>query len=370
MQKFIPNALVLGLLIAAFGVQAQLPLVWTNQEKTTILEYWYPNGNLDSVKLWTSQEIWHDTKGRPLLGVLEGKEGNNQRVNLRYNEQGDLEERIHRMEDSTELIFTWKHKYDDQGRMTEETSFDHEDKLISQLVMVYDEAGRLQDQAMYVRRLPEYQSWQFLDDETGLKTHDARLLAYGPRHFYFNWSERIFLEYLNPFSLLPSEDVFQRYHFTYNDQGKLAKTELFDQMRNMLEEDEFFYDNKGRERSLKSKMPFDSLNLVWDYQYGDHGEIKLSRYVNMEDNYIEQIFKTELVMDGDRIAERRNTKIKNLQEIYFYNESNVLTKRERRDIFGSLLESWTYAPDGRLTESRKYIDDEVMEVLRKYSYEP
>ncbi len=101
MQKFIPNALVLGLLIAAFGVQAQLPLVWTNQEKTTILEYWYPNGNLDSVQLWTSQEIWHDTKGRPLLGVLEGKEGNNQRVNLRYNEQGDLEERIHRMEDST-----------------------------------------------------------------------------------------------------------------------------------------------------------------------------------------------------------------------------------------------------------------------------
>ncbi len=370
MQYKNKSGILTALIFLSLAAGAQLPLVWTNQEKTTIQEYWYPGGNKDSVQLWTTQEIWHDKQGKPLLGVLTGKEGNDQRVNFRYNEQGDLVERIHRMADSTELIYTWKYKYDDKGRKIEETSFDHEEKLISQLIRVYDDQDRLTDAAMFVRRLPEYQSWQYLDKEDGLKKHDPQFLSYGPRHFYFNWSERIFLEYLNPFSLIPSEDVFQRYKYYYNQEGKMARAELFDQLRTLVEDDEFFYDGRGRVRSLKSNMPLDSATLVWDFQYGDLGEIKLSRFVNMSDQSIVQMFKTEFIMEGTQVSVQKNILVKNIRDYVYYDKQNHLITRELRDIFDALLESQIFSPDGRISEGRKYIDNEVLEVVRRYSYQP
>jgi|GEM_PF-1097215 len=370
MKNSLLSALVLMLLLPALPTTAQLPVVWKQQEKTKIEEIWYPEGNQDAAELWSTQEIWHDAQGKPILAVLDSKEGNSQRVNFRYNEQGDLVERIHRMGDTTEFIFTWKHKYDAQGRKTEETSFDQQGKLISQWIRVYDEQGRLSDEAMFVRKLPEYQSWQFRDDEDGLKMHDARFLAYGPRHFYFNWSERLFLEYLNPFSLSPSEDVFQRYKFFYDDQGRVSRNELYDQLRNLVEEDDFFYDNKSRVRSLKSGNRTDSVMLVWDFQYGDRGEVKLARVGNTADQAVEPIYKTEFELEGERVKVRKNIKVNNLRELYYYDEQGLLVKRERRDIFDALIEDWRYSPDGRLVEGRKYIDNELLELTRRYSYEP
>jgi len=369
MKNSLLTVLALGLLLPAVPANAQLPILWKQQEKTKIEEIWYPEGNQEAAEVWATYEIWHDAQGKPVLAVLDSKEGNSQRVNFRYNEKGDLVERIHRMADTTELIFTWKHKYDDQGRKTEETSFDQEGKLISQWIRVYDEQGRLSDEAMFVRKLPEYQSWQFRDEEDGLKMHDARYLAYGPRHFYFNWSERIFLEYLNPFSLSPSEDVFQRYKFFYDEQGRVSRTELYDQLRTLVEEDDFFYDNKSRVRSLKNGNRIDSVLLVWDFQYGDHGEVKLARVVNTADQAVEPVYKTELELQGERIAVRKSIKVNNLSEVYFYNEQGQLVKRERRDLFNALIEDWRYGPDGRITAGHKYIENEVLELLRRYSYE-
>ncbi len=350
--------------------QAQFSLIWNGQEKSTIKEYWYPEGDQSAVQLWSSQEIWHDSKGRPILGVMKSEEGNGQRVNFRYNPNGDIIERIHRMDDSTVMIYTWKYQYDEQGRKTEESAFDHEEKLIAQTLNVYNEEGQLTDQAVFVRRMPEYQSWQYRDEEDGQKMHEARYLSYGPRNFYFNWSERVFLEYLNPFSLVPGSDVYQRYKYHYNSEGRIAKTELFDQMRNLIEADEYFYDNKGRVRSIKSDLPMDSSAQVWDLQYGDRGEVVLGRTVDLVGQSTNEYFKIEYEMNDDQLAVRRVMKVNNISDHYFYNPNGTLQKRERRDLFNALLEIWFYSEDGRISENQKFIENEVLEVSRKYSYEP
>jgi hypothetical protein len=369
MRTLILSALFLGPL-AALSTLAQADLyIWKDQKKTTIQEFWYPEGDSSRAELWTTREIWHGPNGRPDSARLRGREKNNQDVHLKYNEQGDLVERYHRLNDSLDLTYTWKYKYDEAGRMTEESSFDEANKLLSQQIRVYDQEGRLMDHAYFVRRLPEYQSWSFTFDEQGEKRHDATQLSYGPRYYRFDWKDRLFLEHLNPFSLLPSADVYQRYHFSYNSEGRLAQTELFDQLRVLMERDTFFYDGRGRVRSLKSYLPLDTLDLIWDFQYGDQGEIKLTRTVNMQDQSIVELFKTELEMEGERILSKRYNRVNNLSDQFFYGPGGKVTLHERRDIFGVLLESWTHDAEGRILLNRRYIDDEVLDVVRRYHYE-
>jgi hypothetical protein len=369
MRTLIISALLIGPL-AVFSARAQAYLYnWKGQKKTTIEEYWYPEGDSSRAELWTTREIWHGPNGQPDSARLRGREMNDQDVHLKYNERGDLVERYHRLNDSLDLTYTWKYKYDETGRMTEESSFDESGKLLSQQIRVYDPEGRLSDHAFFVRRLPEYQSWGFTFDEQGEKRHDAAQMAYGPRYFRFDWKDRLYLEHLNPFSLLPSADVYQRYHYTYNAQGRLAQTELYDQLRVLMERDTIFYDGRSRVRSIKSYLPLDTVDLIWDFQYGDRGEIKLTRTVNMQDQSIVELFKTELELDGDRLLSKWYNRVNNLSDKFFYDKGGNMTLHERRDIFGALLESWTHDVQGRILLNRRYIDNEVLDVVRKYRYE-
>lgn len=357
-------------LVFATDVAAQMPLIWEGQAKTTVQELWYSPEDLEGKgQLWTTRTVWHRPDGHPELVVVKGKEYS-QRVNFRYDDRGDLLERIHRFPDSTVQQFTWKHRYDEQGRKVELTSFDNMEKLLGQEIRVYDDAGNLTDHAMYQKRFEKWESWEYLDDETGLKQHDATLVRYGSRNFRSAWYSQLFVKSLTPFSLMPPDDVFQRYKFHYNSEtAKLTKTELFDPAGNVLEEDTCYYDGRGRLRSLISTMPMDQAKWVWDFKYDEQGNIGLARYVDTKDNAVTDLLRTSYTMEGDRIVEKTTLKIGAPKDIYHYGEDGSLEWREKRDLFGQVMSRFTYDDQSRIKELWRFNSDGDLDSVLKYSYE-
>lgn len=368
-------ALTFSLLLTGSSVlQAQLPLVREDAGITRIAHTWYQPAEGGSMMEsnpvdWAEVAVHHGKGGRPELVVVEGQE-NVQRVNFRYDDNGDLVERIHRFPDSTEKRYTWKHRYDEEGRLLERTAYDAEGKLLSQEIKVYDSLGRTTDHAAFYRRYTDGESWTFQEPESGIKQHDANLHRMDSRHFYNDWMDRYYMTALAPFSLMPRSDAFQRYHYMYKGKNELpAKVMLYDQAGRLLEEDECYWDPEGRIRSINSVMPLDSMQWVWDFRYDDHGNVEQSRYVDALNQKNTVQLRTTYTMDGDRIASKTVKQMRATTMIYNYRKDGSLESAEERDLFNKLMVRTLYHENGRIKEVWRYNEKEDIDSVLSYSYE-
>ncbi|MFT7588868.1 MAG: hypothetical protein ACI959_001081, partial [Limisphaerales bacterium] len=349
-------------LLCIASIQAQAPLEWKGQQVTIIEDYWYPDGEKGESEFWQRRTIRHDENGKPVSGEFKHRDDGIQLVDITYNDQGDIESRVYKINDTIKLDYHWKYKYDEQGRMTERTNFLGTTKLLSQLIKIYDDAGNLTDNAGFFTNDLGYESWSFMDDEDGARIQDPAYLRYGSRHIYYNWQDRIFAEELSAFSILPGEEVFQRFKFLYDEEDKLDSTKTYDKSRNMVEKGKYFYDGRGRVRSIMTHNYMDSVAEVWDLHYNNKTKARYrTRIVDVKDpSDQKEIYAAEwLYEDGAEVEspltlkEFRSKKINAIHDYYVYKEGALII-REKRDLFDDLLERWTYDDQGRITEWRKY----------------
>lgn len=374
-------ALLLVLSLPA-ALRAQIPLVWKGQRLTRVVQTWYPEASGEALsdaasdpgfeageRLWATITVHHGPQGRPELVVVVGEE-NTQRVNFRYDDRGDLVERIHRYPDSTDEVFTWKYRYDEADRLTERSAFDENGKLMAQEVRVYDGLGRLTDHAVYVKRYTRWENWSFLDDENGLKRHDPRLVAYGPRYFRNDWDERLFTMAMTPFSLLPQDDVFQRYKYHYEGDGmEPVRSELFDPAGNLVEDDTWFRDAEGRLASVRSVQPMDSTELLWTFTWDSLGTVAETRRTDLAKGESKPLFRTEYETEGGRVTEKVTYKLGSVNDVYRYRPDGEMEYRETRDLFNTVVLRRMFDAKGRISQRWMFNDAGELASTFRYTYE-
>jgi hypothetical protein len=369
------QAFVFLLLCGSVGsLDAQVPLHREDRGITRITHTWYPPAEQGSIMeskpvVWSKVEVHHGASGQPELVVVDGEE-HSQRVNFRYDDRGDLVERIHRFPDSTMKRYTWKHRYDEQDRLLERTAYDAEGKLLSQEIKLYDDQGRVTDHAAFYRRYTDGDSWTFLEEESGLKRYDANMYRMDSRHYYNDWIDRLYLTKLTPFSLIPPDDAFQRFQYSYEgDAESPTKVMLYDQAGRLVEEDECHHDGRGRLRSVNSKMYLDSLQWVWDFRYDDRGNIEQSRYVDAANMKNTLMLRTSYEMEGDRLRSKTVQKVRANTTNYTYREDGTLEAKEERDLFNKLISRTLFHEDGRIKEYWRFNDEEQVDSVFSYAYE-
>lgn len=340
------------------------PVVWTDQKKTIVEDYWFPEG--EERALWQTRIIYHDETGRDTLAVLEGEE-DQQVVRFKYDDRGDLIARTHIFPDSTIETYRWERTYDDQDRLVDRKSYDAADKLLSQEIVVYDSLGRITDHAYFCKRDLRFQAWSFRDDEDGYKVDNPLYIRLGSRNFYNDWEKRRFALTLTPFSLIPSDDVFQRWSYKYNKTGKVIGTTLYDQTRRESQVNEYRYSGKNL-RTIVSNDHADSISRAWDFKYDELGNIAASRYMDVSAGKVVPLWEGEIMTKGGEVVQRVSKKLGVEFDFYYYSQ-NKLKKRERKDMFSQLMWSITYRTDGLIDFQKIYNQKQELEIERIYSYE-
>lgn len=341
-----------------------VPVVWKDQKKTIITDYWFPEG--EEKALWQIRTIYHDADGRDTLAVLEGEESE-QVVRFKYDDRGDLISRTHIFADSTVETYRWERTYDDQDRLIDRKSYDAADKLLSQEIVVYDSLGRITDHAYFCKRELRFQAWSFRDDEDGYKVDNPLYIRLGNRNYYNDWEKRRFALTLTPFSLIPSEDVFQRWSYEYNQAGKIVGATLYDRTRGESQVNEYRYSGENL-RTIVSNDNADSVSRAWDFKYDELGNMTASRYMDVTAGKAVPHWEGEILTKGGEVVQRVSKKL-GVESDFYYFSQNQISKRERKDMFNLLMWSRSYRKDGLIGFQKIYNQEQELEIERIYSYE-
>jgi hypothetical protein len=360
-------ALLLVFFFSLSTLQAQLPVIWKGQTQTTIEELWFPDGPNTTPQAWSLRDIYHDQTGRDTSARLQSEEGSIQKVRYSYNDKGHLISRYHDFGSDSIMEFTWTYEYDDKGDLTSALAFDENKKLISQQIMRYDDRGILVEKAGYFKN-SIYNMWRTLEEEDGLLKESPELIRIGSRYMKFDWTGQRFLERRAILSFAPNQDHFMRYSYKVSKRNQLLSSVGHGRLGDTLSTVNYKYDTLARMRSALETNRIDSATRAWDFVYeGSQTKPYKVRYLNVTTNDTRPILNVDIDMEADVLKERRIKKEGALTDHYIFN-GGKLDAREKRDIFGNLLERLEYDEWGRIQESTRFDENGNPSLLRRYTY--